>query len=109
MIVSQEIKKNDKNVEIVHTTWKNTETNETSVHAFSASFVKKGDGIDLKKLREQAAKGVKEYYAEKAKDAPKEEPKEAPKPEPEPKPEPKKEPRRNWWLKRKRSAFPPLP
>ena len=91
MIVSQEIKKNDKNVEIVHTTWKNTETNETSVHAFSASFVKKNDGIDLKKLREQAAKGVKEYYAEKAKDAPKEEPKEAPKPEPEPKPEPKKE------------------
>lgn len=91
MIVSQEIKKNDKNVEIVHTTWKNTKTNETSVHAFSASFVKKGDGIDLKKLREQAAKGVKEYYAEKAKDAPKEEPKEASKPEPEPKPEPKKE------------------
>lgn len=91
MIVSQEVKKNDKNVEIVHTTWKNTETNETSVHAFSASFVKKGDGIDLKKLREQAAKGVKEYYAEKAKDAPKEEPKEASKPEPEPKPEPKKE------------------
>lgn len=91
MIVSQEIKKNDKNVEIVHTTWKNTETNETSVHAFSASFVKKGDGIDLKKLREQAAKGVKEYYAEKAKDAPKEEPKEAPKAEPEPKLEPKKE------------------
>jgi hypothetical protein len=91
MIVSQEIKKNDKNVEIVHTTWKNTETNETSVNAFSASFVKKNDGIDLKKLREQAAKGVKEYYAEKAKDAPKEEPKEAPKPEPEPKPEPKKE------------------
>ena len=91
MIVSQEIKKNDKNVEIVHTTWKNTETNETSVHAFSASFVKKNDGIDLKKLREQAAKGVKEYYAEKAKDAPKEEPKETPKPEPEPKPEPKKE------------------
>ena len=91
MIVSQEIKKNDKNVEIVHTTWKNTETNETSVHAFSASFVKKNDGIDLKKLREQAAKGVKEYYAEKAKDAPKEESKEAPKPEPEPKPEPKKE------------------
>ena len=91
MIVSQEIKKNDKNVEIVHTTWKNTETNETSVHAFSASFVKKNDGIDLKKLREQAAKGLKEYYAEKAKDTPKEEPKEAPKPEPEPKPEPKKE------------------
>lgn len=89
MIVSQKIEKNDKNVEIIHTEWKNTETNETTLHAFSASFVKKGDGIDLKKLREQAAKGLKEYYAEKAKDAPKEEVK--PDPQPEPTPEPKKE------------------
>lgn len=85
MMVSQKIEKNDKNVEIVHTEWKNTETNEITTHAFSASFVKKGDGIDLKKLREQAEKGVKEYYAEKAKNIPKEEP------EPEPTPEPKKE------------------
>ena len=76
MMVSQKIEKNDKNVEIIHTEWKNTETNETTLHAFSASFVKKGDGIDLKKLREQAAKGLKEYYAEKAKNAPKEEVKE---------------------------------
>lgn len=89
MIVSQKIEKNDKNTEIIHTEWKNTETNETTLHAFSASFVKKGDGIDLKKLREQAAKGLKEYYAEKAKDAPKEEVK--PDPQPEPTPEPKKE------------------
>ena len=89
MIVSQKIEKNDKNTEIIHTEWKNTETNETTLHAFSASFVKKGDGIDLKKLREQAAKGLKEYYAEKAKDAPKEEVK--PNPQPEPTPEPKKE------------------
>ena len=66
MMVSQKVEKNDKNVEIIHTEWKNTETNETSSQAFSASFVKKGDGIDLKKLREQAEKGVKEYYAEKA-------------------------------------------
>ena len=100
MIVSQEIKKNDKNVEVIHTTWKNTETNETSVHAFSASFVKKGDGIDLKKLREQAEKGLKEYYAKEAKEVKKEDPKpskeekkavEPAKKDPEPVPEPKKE------------------
>ena len=89
MMISQKIEKNDKNVEIVHTEWKNTETNEITIHAFSASFVKKGDGIDLKKLREQAEKGTKEYYAEKAKNVPKEDPK--PEPTPDPQPEPKKE------------------
>ena len=88
-MVSQKIEKNDKNVEIIHTEWKNTETNETTTHAFSASFIKKGDGIDLKKLREQAEKGVKQYYAEKAAETKVEEVK--PEPEPEPKPEPKKE------------------
>ena len=92
-ILSQKIEKNEKGVEIVTTYWKNNETNEGAKNelstAFSASFVKKGDGIDLKKLREQAEKGVKEYYAEKAKDVPKEEPK--PEPTPEPQPEPKKE------------------
>ena len=79
MMLSQTIAKNDKGVEIITTQWKNTETNEGAKGElkteFSASFVKKGDGIDLKKLREQAAKGLK---VEKA-------------PEPEPKPEPKKE------------------
>lgn len=89
MIVSQTIAKNDKNTEIVTTKWKNTETNEETIHAFSASFVKKGDGIDLKKLREQAAKGLKEYYAEKTKETKVEEPKSES--APEPKPEPKKE------------------
>lgn len=89
MMVSQTVAKNDKNVEIITTKWKNTENNEEVETAFSASFVKKGDGIDLKKLREQAEKGVKEYYAEKAKDAPKEDPK--PDPQPEPKKEEKKE------------------
>ena len=89
MMVSQKVEKNDKNVEIVHTEWKNTETNEITTHAFSASFVKKGDGIDLKKLREQAEKGMKEYYAEKTKNVPKEDPK--PEPTPDPQPEPKKE------------------
>lgn len=89
MIVSQTVEKNDKKVEIITTKWKNTENNEEIETAFSASFVKKGDGIDLKKLREQAEKGVKEYYAEKAKETPKENPK--PEPTPEPQPEPKKE------------------
>ena len=89
MIVSQTVEKNDKKVEIITTKWKNTENNEEIETAFSASFVKKGDGIDLKKLREQAEKGVKEYYAEKAKETPKEDPK--PEPTPDPQPEPKKE------------------
>ena len=96
-ILSQKIEKNEKGVEIITTYWKNNETNEGAKNelstAFSASFVKKGDGIDLKKLREQAEKGMKEYYAEKAKDIPKEEPKLEPTPEsqPEPKKEEKKE------------------
>lgn len=89
MIVSQTVEKNDKKVEIITTKWKNTENNEEVETAFSASFVKKSDGIDLKKLREQAEKGVKEYYAEKAKETPKEDPK--PEPTPDPQPEPKKE------------------
>ena len=89
----------EKNVEIIHTEWKNSETNEITTHAFSASFVKKGDGIDLKQLREQAEKGMKEYWAEHAVKPKTEEPTiekpvvEEVKPEskPEPKPEPKKE------------------
>lgn len=89
MMVSQTVEKNDKKVEIITTKWKNTENNEEVETTFSASFVKKGDGIDLKKLREQAEKGVKEYYAEKAKETPKEDPK--PEPTPDPQPEPKKE------------------
>lgn len=86
-MLSQKIEKNDKKVEIITTEWKNVDTNETVSTSFSASFVKKGDGIDLKKLREQAEKGVKEYYAEKAEKVEVEKPA----PKPEPKPEPKKE------------------
>ena len=90
MMLSQTIAKNDKGVEIITTQWKNTETNEGAKGElkteFSASFVKKGDGIDLKKLREQAAKGLKEHFAEKAKEVKVEKAS-----EPEPKPEPKKE------------------
>lgn len=92
-ILSQKIEKNEKGVEIITTYWKNNETNEGAKNelstSFSASFVKKGDGIDLKKLREQAEKGMKEYYAEKAKEVPKEDPK--PEPTPDPQPELKKE------------------
>lgn len=86
MMVSQKIEKNDKNVEIVHTEWKNTETNEVTTHAFSASFVKNGDGIDLTKLREQAKLGIEEYQKKNAVKA--ETP--APVPQPEPKKEEKK-------------------
>ena len=89
MMVSQTVEKNDKKVEIITTKWKNTENNEEVETIFSASFVKKGDGIDLKKLREQAEKGMKEYYAEKTKEVPKENPK--PETAPDPNPEPKKE------------------
>ena len=76
MMVSQTIAKNDKNTEIITTKWKNTETNEETIHAFSASFVKKGDGIDLKKLREQAKLGMEEFQkknAVKVTESPKEE------------------------------------
>ena len=89
MMLSQTIAKNDKGVEIITTQWKNTETNEGAKGElkteFSASFVKKGDGIDLKALREQAKLGMKEYmkkHAVKIEESPKEEKKEEPKPEP---------------------------
>ena len=91
MILSQTIEKNDKGVEIVITQWKNTETNEGAKGElktqFSASFVKKGDGIDLKKLREQAKLGMEEFQKKNAVKV--EEP--APESKPEPKKEEKKE------------------
>lgn len=90
MILSQAVEKNDKGVEIIITKWKNTETNEGAKGelstSFSASFVKKGDGIDLKKLREEAKLGMKEYMKQNAIKV--EEP--APAPQPEPKKEEKK-------------------
>ena len=86
MILSQTIEKNDKGVEIVTTQWKNTETNEGAKGElktqFSASFVKKGDGIDLKKLREQAKLGMEEFQKKNAV--------KVEEPTPESKPEPKK-------------------
>lgn len=87
MILSQTIEKNDKGVEIVTTQWKNTETNEGAKGElktqFSASFVKKGDGIDLKKLREQAKLGMEEFQKKNAV--------KVEEPTPESKPKPKKE------------------
>ena len=85
-MLSQTVEKNDKGVEIITTEWKNSETGETGLkQQFSASFVKKGDGIDLKKLREQAKLGMEAYQkknAVKVEESPKEEKKEDPKPEP---------------------------
>lgn len=70
----QTIEKDDHGIEQITTKWKNHETNETFETKFPTSNVKKGDGIELDKLREQAEKGLKEYYAEKkAKETPKEE------------------------------------
>lgn len=94
-MLSQKIEKNEKGVEIITTYWKNNETNEGAKNdlstAFSASFVKKGDGIDLNELREQAKLGMKEYmkkHAVKVEESPKEEKKEEKKPAPK---KPKKE------------------
>ena len=111
-ILSQKIEKNEKGVEIITTYWKNNETNEGAKNelstTFSASFVKKGDGIDLKKLREQAEKGIKEYWAEHAVKPKTEEPTiEEPVVEevkPEPKPEPKLEPKKEEKKEEKKSA-----
>lgn len=88
-MISQKIEKDDKGIEQVITEWKNNETNEPAKTQFSVSFVKEGDGIDLAKLREQAEKGLKEYYKEKASTT--EEKKETKKSEPKKKKEKKEE------------------
>ena len=94
-MLSQTIEKNDKGVEIITTEWKNSETGETGLkQQFSASFVKKGDGIDLAKLREQAKLGMEEYmkkHAVKVEESSKEEKKEEPVSKTEEKKETKKE------------------
>lgn len=89
-MLSQTIEKNDKGVEIITTEWKNSETDEIGLkQQFSASFVKKGDGIDLAKLREQAKLGMEEYQKKNAVKA--EEKKEEPVSKTEEKKETKKE------------------
>ena len=65
-MLSQVIKKDDKGVEQIHTEFKNNENNETVSTVFPASHVKEGDGIDLKKLREQAELGMEEYQKKNA-------------------------------------------
>lgn len=90
-MISQTISKNDKGVEIITTEWKNGYTGETGLkQEFSASFVKKGDGIDLVKLREQAKLGMIEYQKKNAVKVEETKPEEKPAPKAEEK-KPKKE------------------
>lgn len=90
-MISQTISKNDKGVEIITTEWKNGDTGETDLkQEFSASFVKKGDGIDLAKLREQAKLGMVEYQKKNAVKVEETKPEEKPAPKAEEK-KPKKE------------------
>lgn len=90
-MISQTISKNDKGVEIITTEWKNGDTGETGLkQEFSASFVKKGDGIDLAKLREQAKLGMVEYQKKNAVKVEESKPEEKPTPKAEEK-KPKKE------------------
>lgn len=90
-MISQTISKNDKGVEIITTEWKNSDTGETDLkQEFSASFVKKGDGIDLAKLREQAKLGMIEYQKKNAVKVEETKPEEKPAPKAEEK-KPKKE------------------
>ena len=90
-MISQTISKNDKGVEIITTEWKNGDTGETGLkQEFSASFVKKGDGIDLAKLREQAKLGMVEYQKKNAVKVEETKPEEKPAPKAEEK-KPKKE------------------
>lgn len=90
-MISQTISKNDKGVEIITTEWKNSDTSETDLkQEFSASFVKKGDGIDLAKLREQAKLGMTEYQKKNAVKVEETKPEEKPAPKAEEK-KPKKE------------------
>lgn len=90
-MISQTISKNDKGVEIITTEWKNGDTGETGLkQEFSASFVKKGDGIDLAKLREQAKLGMVEYQKKNAIKVEETKPEEKPAPKAEEK-KPKKE------------------
>ena len=103
-MISQTIAKNDKGIETITTEWKNFDTGETGLkQEFNASSVKKGDGIDLAKLREQAKLGMKEYmkkHAVKVEESPKEEKKEDSKPEP--KKEEKKKAEFNYFDKEKK-------
>lgn len=72
-LLSLKIKKDDKGIENIKAEWKNNETSETTSVLFPVSNVKKGDGIDVKRIKE----GIKNPIpAEVPETKPVEEPKE---------------------------------
>lgn len=79
-LLSLKIEKDSKGIENIKAEWKNNETSETTSVLFPVSNVKKGDGIDVKRIKE----GIKNPIPAKTPEAkPAEEPKkEDPKPEP---------------------------
>ena len=79
-LLSLKIEKDSKGIENIKADWKNNETSETTSVLFPVSNVKKGDGIDVKRIKE----GIKNPIPAKTPEAkPAEEPKkEDPKPEP---------------------------
>jgi hypothetical protein len=79
-LLSLKIEKDSKGIENIKADWKNNETSETTSVLFPVSNVKKGDGIDVKQIKE----GIKNPIPAKTPEAkPAEESKkEDPKPEP---------------------------
>lgn len=79
-LLSLKIEKDSKGIENIKADWKNNETSETTSVLFPVSNVKKGDGIDVKRIKE----GIKNPIPAKTPEAkPAEETKkEDPKPEP---------------------------
>ena len=79
-LLSLKIEKDSKGIENIKADWKNNETSETTSVLFPVSNIKKGDGIDVKRIKE----GIKNPIPAKTPEAkPAEEPKkEDPKPEP---------------------------
>lgn len=78
-LLSLKIEKDSKGIENIKADWKNNETSETTSVLFPVSNIKKGDGIDVKRIKE----GIKNPIPAKTPEAkPAEEPKkEDPKPE----------------------------
>lgn len=79
-LLSLKIEKDSKGIENIKADWKNNETSETTSVLFPVSNIKKGDGINVKRIKE----GIKNPIPAKTPEAkPAEEPKkEDPKPEP---------------------------
>ena len=79
-LLSLKIEKDSKGIENIKADWKNNETSETTSVLFPVSNIKKGDGIDVKRIKE----GIKNPIPAKTPEAkPAEESKkEDPKPEP---------------------------